>query len=32
MDYNYCKNPIEENEKIEVKNPYCYNLKDLYID
>ena len=32
MDYYYCINPSENNEKIELKIPYCYKIKNLLID
>lgn len=32
MDYIYCKNPIEENENLEIKTPYCYKIDNLIIN
>lgn len=32
MDYIYCINPSEENENIELENPYCYKIDNLSID
>jgi hypothetical protein len=32
MDYTYCNNPTDENEYIEVKNPFCYKIQNLKIN
>ena len=31
MDYNYCADPVEENEDIAVEFPYCYKITDLNV-